>query len=601
MQLQNGNDVAEATSWRDELERILASASFAGASRMRALLGYLVRETLAGRGERLKEYTVGLEVFGRGKDFDPRIDTLVRTEAWRLRTRLAQYYAGEGADNPVRIELPRRSFIALLRRQAMPALALAVSPAAAPANPAEAPLRMVLLPFTVRDIAPEAFGLGAGIAEELGVELGGRRLQIVAREIAGGSEECSLGTGLESVSRKLGVRWALRGALQHFGGVVRSSAQLIDCSSGDLVWAHAASHRFTDLLQLQQAVASELADAFLASPPAQALDLGEPVGEDIAADSFLPQAVRWDFGATRRSVDALRRRVVRLQGWVRDRPNDVAARRQLTVALARFVCAVPPSWDDLAPRLRQTATGVLAEDPGAVEVAIALGMALTVGYQWEAAGSALDQAVAQGSDNADALLARGLCRIHLGRLAEAADDLARARSLEPLSAVTTATLGLLRHHERRFDEAAALARTALALDPAFEPAQLLLADTDLCAGRMADGLAQLHEAQRWSGRWPTVLGRLGHVYARMDRGDAAGELLEELDAAPAELRSHSAIADIQLGLGNVDAALEALGRAVEARNLRELMLYSAPRFDPLRREARFAALMAHMHLPGHQL
>jgi predicted SnoaL-like aldol condensation-catalyzing enzyme len=97
---------ADATAWREELERILASASFAGASRMRALLAYLVRETMAGRGERLKEYTVGQEVFGRTKDFDPRIDTLVRTEAWRLRARLAQYYVGEGAGNPLRIELP---------------------------------------------------------------------------------------------------------------------------------------------------------------------------------------------------------------------------------------------------------------------------------------------------------------------------------------------------------------------------------------------------------------------------------------------------------------------------------------------------------------
>jgi hypothetical protein len=97
---------ADATAWREELERVLASASFAGASRMRALLCYLMRETMAGRGERLKEYTVGQEVFGRTKDFDPRIDTLVRTEAWRLRARLAQYYVGEGAGNPLRIELP---------------------------------------------------------------------------------------------------------------------------------------------------------------------------------------------------------------------------------------------------------------------------------------------------------------------------------------------------------------------------------------------------------------------------------------------------------------------------------------------------------------
>jgi adenylate cyclase len=65
---------------------------------------------LAGQGERLKGYTVGIEVFGRPPDFDAQADPLVRVEAGRLRRRLVEYYANEGAANPVRIDLPRGSY-----------------------------------------------------------------------------------------------------------------------------------------------------------------------------------------------------------------------------------------------------------------------------------------------------------------------------------------------------------------------------------------------------------------------------------------------------------------------------------------------------------
>jgi hypothetical protein len=60
---------------------VLSSHCFAGASRISDLLSFLVSESLAGRGARLKEYVIGVEVFGSGADFDPRVDTNVRTEA----------------------------------------------------------------------------------------------------------------------------------------------------------------------------------------------------------------------------------------------------------------------------------------------------------------------------------------------------------------------------------------------------------------------------------------------------------------------------------------------------------------------------------------
>ena len=103
----------EAAAVRAELQRVIASRCFQLAGRAKEFLAYVVEETLAGRADRLKGYTIGVEVFGRSAaEFDAQNDPLVRVEAGRLRRRLVEYYADEGLRNPVRIGLPRGGYAA---------------------------------------------------------------------------------------------------------------------------------------------------------------------------------------------------------------------------------------------------------------------------------------------------------------------------------------------------------------------------------------------------------------------------------------------------------------------------------------------------------
>jgi TolB-like protein len=99
-----------AVEVRAELERILSSRCFEQAARSSKFLRFVVEQTLAGQGDRLKGYTIAIEVFGRPPDFDAQSDPLVRVEAGRLRRRLTEYYADEGRADAVRIELPRGSY-----------------------------------------------------------------------------------------------------------------------------------------------------------------------------------------------------------------------------------------------------------------------------------------------------------------------------------------------------------------------------------------------------------------------------------------------------------------------------------------------------------
>ena len=93
------------------LEQVLAGRAFQGAGRSGALLRFLIERTLAGQADQLKEYTVGAEALGRGAAFDPRSDSIVRVEVSRLRGRLDLYYATEGASDPVRILVPKGSYV----------------------------------------------------------------------------------------------------------------------------------------------------------------------------------------------------------------------------------------------------------------------------------------------------------------------------------------------------------------------------------------------------------------------------------------------------------------------------------------------------------
>jgi Tol biopolymer transport system component len=93
------------------LDRVLDSATFRGADRSSRLLRFVVSETLKGRADRLKDYTLGAEALGRGESFDPRTDPIARVEASRLRSRLDLYYATEGASDSIRIVVPKGGYV----------------------------------------------------------------------------------------------------------------------------------------------------------------------------------------------------------------------------------------------------------------------------------------------------------------------------------------------------------------------------------------------------------------------------------------------------------------------------------------------------------
>jgi len=103
---------------RAQLARILDSPEFVVPERARSFLRYLVEQTLAGRADRLKGYTIGTAVFERDTNFDSQADPVVRTEAGRLRRALERYYLTAGQADPVLLEVPKGRYVPIFSRRA---------------------------------------------------------------------------------------------------------------------------------------------------------------------------------------------------------------------------------------------------------------------------------------------------------------------------------------------------------------------------------------------------------------------------------------------------------------------------------------------------
>jgi hypothetical protein len=100
----------------EELQALLNAGVFARAPTLAALLEYVCRRTFAGEGHLIKEYNIAVEALGRPPDFNQKKDAIVRVEAHRLRKRLREFYAGEGASHQIQIEIPTRGYTPVFRR-----------------------------------------------------------------------------------------------------------------------------------------------------------------------------------------------------------------------------------------------------------------------------------------------------------------------------------------------------------------------------------------------------------------------------------------------------------------------------------------------------
>jgi tetratricopeptide (TPR) repeat protein len=210
------------------LERILASGDFDGSPRSQAFLRFIVEETLAERQDGLTQASIAVKVFGRRGDFDPTVDPIVRIQAGRLRRSLERYYLLDGADDPVRVELPRGGYVPVLR---WARLADAPQAAKEGSEPVAEPGGWPSIVLGMRFGGERGGGLDEGavrFVDHLAVELDRYRDVRVVLQPELDRLPPSLGNG---------ATFALTGQLLEGDGHPQVAVRLVDCRTARQVWA----------------------------------------------------------------------------------------------------------------------------------------------------------------------------------------------------------------------------------------------------------------------------------------------------------------------------------------------------------------------------
>jgi len=221
---------------RGQVDRILQSGPLARVNRTRKLFQYIVDQTLSGSSKRLKQYSIATEALGRGADFDPDTDPIVRLEASKLRRALDDYYLRAGANDPVRISVPKGSYAPMFELVDAASRTESVSTPAGVVNFGAATFnlqRVLIIRPHIEHKIDASQSIATGMFEQLNVELA-RYCDISLVTHPEAQNEWALdpvGAGM-----KAQARFVISGSVRQSGEQIRITVRLHDVRAGAIIW-----------------------------------------------------------------------------------------------------------------------------------------------------------------------------------------------------------------------------------------------------------------------------------------------------------------------------------------------------------------------------
>jgi TolB-like protein/cytochrome c-type biogenesis protein CcmH/NrfG len=570
---------------RAQVDKILASRHFSRSERLCRFLRFCVEQTLAEKSDQLKEQLVGVEVFDRRGDYDPRTDPIVRVEAMRLRSKLKAYYTSIGRPDCVFIELPKGAYVPVFRSRSAGA---PTRPQALPSHGTEE-RSIAVLPFT--NLTPETSAdyFSDGLTEEL-IHLLTRipRLRVVAwssmSQLRGREQD------LAGIRQQLRVATVLRGSIRRTEDRVRVTAQLIDAESGAYLWSEAYDRQLENVLAIQEEMARAIVNTLQLSLAPRDVKLSQPA-VNLECHNLCLQG---RFHANKRTPEGLRQSTLCFEQAVAADERSADAHAGLADAyslLADYGLADP---GEVIPKAKAAAEKALRLDPQSSEAHASLAFIRST-YDWDWAGADLlyRRAIA---------LNPGYLRAHhwygtdylsiMGRFEEAKREARLARHLDPLSPIILEGDCYVHLLSRELTRALELYVELAQLDPLFYKAYSGMGRVLNLMGHHDEALAKLERARELAGDVPTVLAATGQVLAAAGFVWEARAVLDQLHAIHRDQWVPSVcLAIVHLGLGDHKTALTHLETACDKRERGVNVLKVHPLYDPLRAEPRFQRML----------
>jgi len=251
--IQNWSE-PEIRAIREQLDRMLGSTVFKYSERLSRFLRFIVIETLEGRGGRLNQFAIAVEVFDRDETFDPTVDAIVRVEAGRLRSKLMEFYSDSQDAEAVQIALPKRTYVVTFDFKSGVAAETKAS------GRSDIQPVIAVLPFANMSQDTEQEYFADGITEDLITDLSKLSgVGVIARHSTFRYKGKDI--SVQAVCDELGANVVLEGSVRKRGNHVRITAQLIEGKSGQHLWAQRYDSKLCDIFTLQDEINRKIISA----------------------------------------------------------------------------------------------------------------------------------------------------------------------------------------------------------------------------------------------------------------------------------------------------------------------------------------------------
>jgi TolB-like protein/Flp pilus assembly protein TadD len=526
-----------------ELAKSIAQSSTFARSRLHGpLLQFLASDTTGD----LKEVVVGHRFFGRPPDYDPKIDPVVRVEMRRLRERLEEFYASEGAGERWRLRLPKGGYQLVVEEAADAKVVEVEAASPAPRSPPRAstseplaarrygwwggiavaaviagalwflidrpgrhggpPIQSIaIFEFTNVGDVPESLTIGlAGEVATVLASIDG--LRIISPQAAARAQR---GSDPRLLAQRLNADALLEGSVESWNGRLRMQIRIVRAGDGAILWAESEERTVVDPFVLQNEFATKVAAAVhrnvLRRSPAS-----RPVSTKalLAYRAGMNQMERWNGPALEKSVGLF-------ESAVADDPGYAASWAALCEAYGML-----PDYtlqrEVHTPRALTACDKALKLDPENANAWGALGLVQFAREQNLGEGrKSLLKAISLNPNLVNAQRRLGLLYVAVRRFDEAQQHLEAAARLDPLAPMVQINLAEMYQARQDFPAAERVLRGVLDANPSLTVGRIMLAATLSLEGRCAEARDIAHavsadsEAREWAVAMASVLARCG--------------------------------------------------------------------------------------------
>jgi TolB-like protein/Flp pilus assembly protein TadD len=568
-------------SIQQQLEKVLSSKTFSQVDRLKRFIRFIVLEAVSGRGGELKEYVIGVQVFGKEASFDPRTDPIVRVQARRLRTRLVRYYREEGQTDELIIDLPKGGYSPVFRRREAPA-------PTRPSLTATLASRntVAVLGFSDRSSDGSLKHFCAGLRDEIvHALLSLKTMRVLAVQADDASDETS--RERQAVDAAL----MITGSVRTHANRLRVTTQVIDGASGCYLWSEAFDVPATDPLGAQETIGKSITaklGSVLASGE-QAFG-ARHTSDNLAARNLYLQG---RYHLNQRTEEGLQKAVDFFEKAIVEDEQFSLAHSGLADAygLLTHYGVLGPA-DVWAKAASSAASAVMLDGNSAEAHTSVAHVRATQDWDWPGAEREFQRAIQLNPryPTAHHWYAMSVL-VPMGRLDEALEQMLLAQSLDPVSSIIARDVAVIYCYRRDFEAALDQCDQTIELNPHFAPAYLTLGLIQEQRRDFDESAAAFRRAVDLAPQSPRMQGALARTLALSGKADKARATLRMLsELAVTRYVSPFEFLTIHFAMGELDKGYAWLGKACDDRCFEMLAVNVDPRFDLLRDEERFVTI-----------